>query len=255
MSGRSTPLLAATGIERSFRGLSVLRGIDFDVPAGAIVGLIGPNGAGKSTLFNIVSGFLRPQRGSIVYDGADITRWSVPRRSRAGLIRTFQTPQVFAHMTVRENLVAAGYMQTASGFLEDLLALPRARRDLGRMEACAAEAAERFDLAAVWNARAGDLPAGRQRMMELARAAVTKPRLLCLDEPSSGLNVDEIDALRQCLLSLNEGGTTILLVSHDMELMNVATSVHVLCFGEIITSGPLADVKRNPRVREAYLGV
>ncbi len=255
MSDVRTPLLAAKDIAHSFRGLSVLRGINFEVPQRGITGLIGPNGAGKSTLFNIVSGFLRPQAGAIVYDGTDITPWSVPRRSRAGLIRTFQTPQAFANMTVRDNLVAASYMATQSSFVEDLLLLPRARRDLRRMQERADAACERFNLQSVWGHRAGDLPAGRQRLVELARAAVAEPRLLCLDEPSSGLNVEEVGDLGRALHSLKDGGTTILLVSHDMDLMTVADTVHVLCFGEIITSGPLSDVKQNPRVREAYLGV
>lgn len=254
-SESSTTLLTARDIAHSFRGLSVLRGINFSVPPHGITGLIGPNGAGKSTLFNIVSGFLAPRAGAVLYDGQDVTTWSVPRRAKAGLIRTFQTPQVFANMTVRENLVAASYLATRSSFVEDLLVLPRARRDLRRMQANAEEACESFKLQSVWGTRAGDLPAGRQRLVELARAAVAQPRLLCLDEPSSGLNVEEVADLGRALHSLKEGGTTILLVSHDMDLMTVADTVHVLCFGEIITSGTLREVKQNPRVREAYLGV
>ncbi|WP_219215957.1 ABC transporter ATP-binding protein [Variovorax boronicumulans] len=255
MSTHTTPLMAAKDIAHSFRGLSVLRGITFDVPEGAITGLIGPNGAGKSTLFNIVSGFLAPKGGTVRYDGQDITGWSVPKRARAGLIRTFQTPQTFANMTVEENLVAAGYLGTASSFLEDLFMLPRARGDLRRMRENADAVGERFNLQSVWGSRAGDLPAGRQRMVELARAAVAQPRLLCLDEPSSGLNMEEVTELAQALQTLKQGGTTLLLVSHDMDLMTVADTVHVLCFGEIITSGPLREVKQDPRVREAYLGV
>jgi branched-chain amino acid transport system ATP-binding protein/nonpolar-amino-acid-transporting ATPase len=248
-------LLSLRQVTHRFRGLSVLRSVSLDAPARQVTGLIGPNGAGKSTLFNIVSGFLRPQGGEIQYDGSDITRWSITQRSRAGLIRTFQTPQVFASMTVRENLMSAGWLSTSSGMLQDLFGLPQSRRDLARMEALADEACSRFDLAAAWSTRAGDLPAGRQRLVELARAAVTSPRLLCLDEPSSGLNAEEVGALRGALELLRETGTTILLVSHDMELMAVASTVHVLCFGEIIASGTFGAVKEDPRVREAYLGV
>lgn len=251
----ASPLLSVESVSQAFRGLSVLRNVSLQVPVGGITGLIGPNGAGKSTLFNIVSGFLSPDRGRLVYDGRDITRWPVTRRSRAGLIRTFQTPQVFSHMTVRENLMAAGYLATSSGFVADLFAAPGSRRDLHRMVDLAAQACERFELEAVWHRRAGDLPAGRQRLVELARAVVTAPRLVCLDEPSSGLNVDEVGALRGALERLQRSDTTILLVSHDMDLVSVASTVNVLCFGEIIASGPFEVVKADPRVREAYLGV
>jgi ABC-type branched-subunit amino acid transport system ATPase component len=248
-------LLELCGVEHRFRGLSVLRGVNLEVQSKRITGLIGPNGAGKSTLFNIVSGFLRPQQGKILYDGTDITDWSVTKRSRAGLVRTFQTPQVFAQMTVHENLLAAGWLSTSSGFVSDMLSLPRARSDIRQLNERAEEVGSRFELDAVWNMRAGDLPAGRQRLVELARAAVASPRLLCLDEPSSGLNPEEVGALRRVLERLVEAGITIFLVTHDMELMTVASSVHVLCFGEIIAAGDFASVKENSRVREAYLGV
>lgn len=248
-------LLSVDRVSKSFRGLSVLRDVNLQVPAAGITGLIGPNGAGKSTLFNIVSGFLAPDRGRLVYDAVDITQWPVTKRSRAGLVRTFQTPQLFAHMTVRENLMAAGYPSTSSGFVSDLLSMPRARRDRQRMAADAEAACERFELQSLWNQRAGDLPAGRQRLVELARAIITSPRLLCLDEPSSGLNVEEVAALRAALERLDDSGTAILLVSHNMDLMSVASRVNVLCFGEIIAAGPFDEVKADARVREAYLGV
>ena len=250
-----TALLEVRNIEHQFRGLSVLRGVALEANQGCITGLIGPNGAGKSTLFNIVSGFLTPSGGTVAYGGQDITHWSVTQRSCAGLVRTFQTPQVFAHMTVQENLTAAGWMATSGSFITSMLALPKSRRELRAMTLLAEEAAARFDLLSVWSLRAGDLPAGRQRLLELARAAVTSPRLLCLDEPSSGLNSEEVAALRRALELLLDAGVSILLVSHDMELMEVASIVHVLCFGEIIANGDFRTVKENPRVREAYLGI
>jgi ABC-type branched-subunit amino acid transport system ATPase component len=248
-------VLELCGVEHKFRGLSVLQGVNLEVHSKEITGLIGPNGAGKSTLFNVVSGFLLPQQGKIIFEGTDITKWSVTQRSRAGLLRTFQTPQVFAQMTVHENLMAAGWLSTSSGFLSDMLSLPSAQRDIRKITERAEEIGERFELDSVWNIRAGDLPAGRQRLVELARATMASPRLLCLDEPSSGLNPEEIEELRRALERLTETGISILLVSHDMELMAVAACVHVLCFGEIIASGNFTSVKENPRVREAYLGV
>jgi branched-chain amino acid transport system ATP-binding protein/nonpolar-amino-acid-transporting ATPase len=247
-------LLEVRGISHRFRGLEVLKDVSFKIDAGSIAGLIGPNGAGKSTLFNIISGFLTPDAGLVLYDGRDVSGVPVPARSYAGLVRTFQTPQVFGHLSVLENLIAGGYKQTRSGMLANLLGTPPSRADMARMRSAADEACERFGLTEVRHRPAGKLPGGQQRLLELARAWVGRPRLLCLDEPSSGLNSEEVAHLMQILIALNRDGMTILLVSHDMELVSVAASIHVLCFGEIIASGPLPAIQADARVREAYLG-
>jgi ABC-type branched-subunit amino acid transport system ATPase component len=248
-------LLEIRNVSHSFRGLRVLRGVSFEVEEGQIAGLIGPNGAGKSTLFNIISGFLTPDEGEVRYASVEVNRQPVARRSYAGLVRTFQTPQVFAHLTVTENLIAGCYKHTASGVLANLFGTPASRRDLARARDAADAACETFGLAAVRDRLAGNLPGGQQRLVELARAAIGKPRLLCLDEPSSGLNTEEVGQLMQMLRHLNAQGMTILLVSHDMTLVDVAPVIHVLCFGEIIASGPLHHIQTDARVREAYLGV
>jgi len=248
-------LLEVKQVSRSFSGLRVLNNVSFAVEAGGIIGLIGPNGAGKSTLFNIVSGFLAPDAGLVLYQGHDVSRLSVPARSRSGLVRTFQTPQVFANLTVRENIMAGSYKQTASGLTAGLLGTPRARADIARMRAAADAACERFGLTRVVDQLAGKLPGGQQRLVELARAWVSEPALLCLDEPSSGLNSKEVARLMQTLQRLNREGLTILLVSHDMDLVTIASSIHVLCFGEIIASGALTQIQADARVREAYLGL
>jgi branched-chain amino acid transport system ATP-binding protein len=248
-------LLEVNDVRHGFRGLQVLKGVSFEVGEGDIVGLIGPNGAGKSTLFNIISGFLAPDAGTLRYAGREVGRQSVPQRSREGLMRTFQTPQVFPHLSVRENLMTGLYKNTRSGVLAGLLAAPSARRDVARMREAADAACERFSLGSVRDRPAGDLPGGQQRLVELARAAMSQPRLLCLDEPSSGLNSEEAGRLVAMLGRLNQAGTTLLLVSHDMDLVTVASRIHVLCFGEIIASGPLQDVQADARVRDAYLGV
>ncbi|HXV06886.1 MAG TPA: ABC transporter ATP-binding protein [Burkholderiales bacterium] len=247
-------ILEVRDVSRSFSGLRVLNGVSLTVEQGSITGLIGPNGAGKSTLFNIVSGFLEADAGAVIYAGMQIGRLSVPRRSRLGLVRSFQTPQVFAHLSVRENLMAGCYKHTRSGMLANLLGTPGSRTELARMQREAQAACERFGLTEVSERPAGKLPAGQQRLVELARACVGRPRLLCLDEPSSGLNSEEVAQLMQSLQRLNREGMSILLVSHDMELVAVASMVHVLCFGEIIASGPLEQIKAHARVREAYLG-
>lgn len=248
-------LLEVDNVHHSFRGLQVLKGVSFQVGEGDLVGLIGPNGAGKSTLFNIISGFLIPGGGQVRFAGQDIGRQSVQRRSRGGLLRTFQTPQVFPHLTVRENLMVGCYKQTRTGVLSGLFGTLRARREVREMAAAADAACERFALTAVAHRPAGKLPGGQQRLTELARAAISRPRLLCLDEPSSGLNSEEVSQLMTLLRALNQEGIGLLLVSHDMDLVTVARQVHVLCFGEIIASGPLAQIQGDARVREAYLGV
>jgi branched-chain amino acid transport system ATP-binding protein len=247
--------LRVAGVSHQFGGLQVLRGVAFDVPRGSITGLIGPNGAGKSTLFNIVSGFLSPQYGSIELDGRDITRDPVHVRAHAGLVRTFQTPKIFARLSVRENLMMGCYRHLATGITGNMLGSARSRREIFQMRERAAEAGERFGLAQVMERAAGQVPAGMQRIVELARGWVSRPRLLLLDEPSSGLNTAEIDLLRAALQRLNGDGITILLVSHDMNLVDVASQVQVLCFGTIIAAGAMAQLKQDERVRQAYLGV
>ena len=249
------PRLAMHDIAHSFGGLQVLRKIDVAVPAGRIVGLIGPNGSGKTTCFNIASGFLRPRAGRVMLDGADISSFSVQQRSRAGLVRTFQAPQVFDQMSVLENLMVGEHKSTHTGVLAGMLGTRGARAEFGATRARAAQCAERFGLGRLLDTRAGLLPAGQRRVVELARACIGGPRVLLLDEPSSGLNSEEIEVLRRWILELNRGGLTVFLVSHDMGLMTVCDEVHVLYFGELIASGGLAEVQTNARVREAYLGV
>lgn len=247
--------LEVSGISHRFRGLHVLRDVNLAVERHSITGLIGPNGAGKSTLFNIVSGFLTPLAGTVVYDGRPITDLTIQQRSYAGLVRTFQTPQVFADLTVFENLMAGFYKRGRTGVISAMCRLPRARRDLDEAREAAEAAVREFKLSGVRDRLAGQLPAGQQRLVELARTSVSAPRLLCLDEPSSGLNGDEVDELKDALKRMHEAGVTILLVSHDMELMNVSSIVNVLCFGEIIARGDMEAMQSDPRVREAYLGV
>jgi branched-chain amino acid transport system ATP-binding protein/nonpolar-amino-acid-transporting ATPase len=250
-----TAQLQVRNISHRFGGLEVLKGVSFDVLPGSITGLIGPNGAGKSTLFNIISGFLRPTAGDIVFLEEVATDHAIQKRSRNGLLRTFQTPQVFRDLTVWENLIVGCHMLGNTGVMAGLLALPAVRRELKEASTRAESILREFELAGLRDVRAGEIPAGRQRMVELARAVIADPKLLCLDEPSSGLSASEVQGLMQALRRLNQSGMTILLVSHDMELMGISDSIHALCFGEIIASGNLAHMQSNPRVREAYLGV
>lgn len=254
-AAHAAPRLGLEGLAHSFGGLQVLRDVRVDVPAGRIVGLIGPNGSGKTTCFNIASGFLRPRGGRVLLDGRDITALSVQQRSRAGLVRTFQTPQVFEQMSVLENLMIGQYKTTRCGVWPALWSTPAARAELAAMRERARACADRFGLGALLDVRAGRLPAGQRRVVELARACIGEPHVLLLDEPSSGLNSEEIETLRHWIETLNREGMTLFLVSHDMGLMSVADCVHVLYFGEVVASGTLAQVQADARVREAYMGV
>ncbi len=250
----ASEMLSVREVGHSFGGFAVLNSVTFAVPEGGIVGLIGPNGSGKTTLFNIVTGYISHLRGEIRYDGRELKRESIQDRSRAGMVRTFQTPKIFERMSVIENIMVGACKLTGSGMVEDLLRLPRSRRDMRRIREEADEVCAKFDLVGVRNLPSQSLPAGQRRVLEIARAVIGRPRLLMLDEPSSGLNQDEIANLRRWIEQLNAEGMTILLVSHDMELMNVAHRVHVLYFGEIIASGDMGEIQRNAQVREVYLG-
>jgi ABC-type branched-subunit amino acid transport system ATPase component len=246
--------LEVRSVGHGFGGLTVLSNVTFAVPDGEIVGLIGPNGSGKSTLFNIVNGFLQPRSGSVLLFGKDTHGMNVEARSRAGLVRTFQTPRVFEHMSVLENLMAGAYKLARSGVVSSLLATPGERAGLRAIRARAEAICRRFGLEPLRDTLAGKLTTGQRRMVELARAYAGRPRLLLLDEPSSGLNDDEASTLANWLKTLKGEGIALLLVSHDMQLMGVADVVNVLYFGEIIAAGTMSDMQRDTRVREVYLG-
>ena len=248
-------LLELRGVGHRFGGLTVLRSVSFTVPERGLVGLIGPNGSGKTTLFNIISGYITPESGAVVYRGRDLGADSIQDRSRAGIVRTFQTPKLFEQMTVLENVMVGACKLTRTGVLQDLARTPRAAQQLSHIAAVAEAACARFELGPIRHVLARNLPAGRRRILEIARAVVGGPRLLLLDEPSAGLNTDEIHALKRSIRQLNADGIALLLVSHDMDLMTVADLVHVLSFGEIIASGDMATIQGDGRVRDAYLGV
>ena len=251
----SSSLLKVESVAHNFDGLKVLRDVNFDVPNAGIVGLIGPNGSGKTTLFNIVSGFLPPRGGRVIFDGRDITEEDIQSRCRSGLVRTFQTPKVFDRMTVVENVMVGSHKNTHTGFLQNLLMTPAVGREARSIRQEATNICEKFGLKNVVGAMAGSLPAGMRRNLELARAYIGNPKCLLLDEPSSGLNSNEIENLSIWLKTLNSEGLAILLVSHDMGLVKICDIINVLYFGEIVASGPMEMIQRNRTVQEAYLGM
>lgn len=251
----ASSILEVSDLAHAFGGLKVLDGVNFSVESEQITALIGPNGSGKSTCFNIVSGFLKPDQGCVFLDGQDISQLLVHQRCDLGMVRTFQTPRIFRHLSVLDNLRSGTYRLGASGWLDNLLQTHKARRDQEFATEKALAMADWFGLTRLLDTHAGLLPAGQQRMVELARAMASEPRVLLLDEPSSGLSASEIQELRERILALRELGVSVLLVSHDLGLAAIASQVHVLCVGRIIASGPMGEIEQNAQVRMAYLGI
>lgn len=249
-----TAALEASKISKSFSGIIALRDLDLTVAVGERVGLIGPNGAGKTTFFNCVLGVLRPDAGTVLLDGRDISRLPVNARARRGIGRTFQRIELFAESTVREHLLIAERTRSGEGRLwKDLLGLGRPRPDeIARCD----EILELLGLADVADEPIEHLSLGKGRLVEVGRALMIQPRVLLLDEPSSGLDRGETGRLAATLRTAQaERGFAILLVEHDVELVaNFTERCYVLDFGTMIASGPTGEVLRDPAVREAYLG-
>ncbi|MFB0633470.1 ABC transporter ATP-binding protein [Streptomyces sp. AB3(2024)] len=250
-------VLEARGVGVRFGGVRALTGVDLGVRAGEVCGLIGPNGAGKTTLFDVLSGIRRPDRGRMFLDGVDVTRRSPVWRARHGVRRTFQRRQLFGQLSVADNvLVAQEWRGGGGGLAADLLAAPgrrareRARRERG------GELLEECGIGALGPAYPGGLPAGRARMVELARAVADRPRVLLLDEPASGLSGAERERLVAVVRRLaGEEGCAVLLVEHDVAfVMELCARVVVLDLGTVLAGGTPAEVRANPLVREAYLG-
>jgi branched-chain amino acid transport system ATP-binding protein len=241
------PLLACDEVTVRFGGLVALDNVHLTASTGDITGLIGPNGAGKTTLFNVLTGVLSPTTGRVRYDGRDITSWAPHRRGRAGIARTFQRLELFLGLTVYDNLLCAWEASLPGGVVG------RQSRE-GRQ--VVDEVVERIGLQRIAARPAGELPTGQGRLVELGRAMCTSPRLLLLDEPSSGLDSAETDHFRDVLLDLVAvDDIAILLVEHDMGLvMEVCDRITVLDFGRVISVGTPDEVRNDPAVISAYLG-
>ncbi len=234
-------MLRVDEVSVSFGGLKALDAVDIDVDASKVTGLIGPNGAGKTTLFNVITGFQRADAGKVLVDGRDVTRSGPKQRARLGLGRTFQRLEIFGSLTVLDNVLVA---------LENGGRRGRQARDQG------VALLRRVGLEPSAAAQADVLPTGMARLLELARALACQPKVLLLDEPSSGLDGTESAQLGRLLAELAEEGMAVLLVEHDMDLvMKVCTRIHVLDFGRVISVGTPAEVRTDSAVQAAYLGV
>ncbi len=248
-------LLETRNLHRSFGGVHAVKDVSFHVPTGAIKAVIGPNGAGKTTLFNLIAGTLAPHRGDIVFHGKAITGRKPHAVAALGIARTFQTTKLFPHMTVLENVMMGRHTRTRSGFVAGMLNLPWTWREHRHTEEKARTILDELGLAAHAGEIASNLPFGRQRLVEFARALATEPSLLLLDEPAAGLNIYETQELAQLILKIRDTGITCLVVEHDMSLvMNISDEVVVLDQGQKIAEGPPAAIQRNPEVIRVYLG-
>ncbi len=237
-------LLEVRDVRVRFGGNVALDGVNLTVEAGLVTGLIGPNGAGKTTLFNAITGLNPPDRGVVMLDGNDITSLKPHQRARRGLARTFQKLELFRLLSVRENVALAATMRKRHSDWD------------GDIESAAEDAVTRVGLLDMIDERVDALPTGQARLVEIARALATGPRILLLDEPASGQDENETAALSELLTSLaSDDGIGVLIVEHDMELvMSVCERIHVLDVGYIIASGTPEQIRSDPRVLEAYLG-
>jgi branched-chain amino acid transport system ATP-binding protein len=231
--------LSVEGITVRFGGVIAVDDVALSATAGVVTGLIGPNGAGKTTLWNVVTGLQRPDAGRVLLDDADISSLRAHERARLGIGRTFQRLEIFGSLSVRDNLLVAAeaaHLDAPHDVVDSVL--------------------DRVGLARLAGARAADLPTGTARLVELGRALAARPKVLLLDEPSSGLNEDESERFGDLLLGLAGEGLAVLLVEHDMDLvMRVCAYIHVLDFGRVIARGTPGEVRADERVQAAYLGV
>jgi branched-chain amino acid transport system ATP-binding protein len=248
-------LLSVRGLTKSFGGLDAVAGVDFDIAEGSISALIGPNGAGKTTTFAMLCGLHKPTRGSIAFAGDDITRLAPHRICERGVGRTFQLTEVFEDMTAAENVMVGAHSRTRAGFLACGLRLPSTRREDRETRERAEELLEWVGLGEYADTPAGSLPCGRQRLLEFARAMATRPRLMLLDEPASGLDMAETDALAALVREARDGGVTVLLIEHDMRfVMGLAEWIVVIDHGRRIAQGTPEEIRRSQAVLDAYLG-
>jgi branched-chain amino acid transport system ATP-binding protein len=249
-------ILEADRLSISFGGVRAIDGVSIAIESGQVFSIIGPNGSGKTTLFNLVSGIYTPNDGSIRLGGETVTGLAPDRLARRGLSRTFQNLQIFSRMSVLENVMVGRHRHERTGIVAELLHWPSVARQNEATREAARAVLARVGLAEAADRPAASLAYGALKRLEIARALASEPKLLLLDEPAAGCNAVETQEIDLVIRSIVKGGTTVVLVEHDMRLvMNISDRVHVLASGRTLAEGTPDEVRSNPAVIEAYLGV
>jgi branched-chain amino acid transport system ATP-binding protein len=248
-------LLEIRSLSRSFGGLKAVNDVAFIVEAGSIKAVIGPNGAGKTTLFNLISGMLPTESGIVRKNGKEITGLQPHKITEMGICRTFQTTKLFSRMTVLENVMVGRHPRTRAGFLSGVFNLPWTWKEEREIRDRSFEILDSLGLKDASEDLASNLPFGKQRMLEIARALATEPSLLLLDEPAAGLNIYETREMADLVLKIRKWGITVLLVEHDMSLvMDISDEIVVLNYGSKVAEGKPGEIQRDPEVIRIYLG-
>lgn len=251
----SNYILEVKSVSKNFKGLRAINALSFAVAHGLIFSIIGPNGAGKTTAINMITGIYPPTSGDILFEGWNLSKKKPYQLAGMGIGRTFQNIQVFGHMTVRENIMVGLHTKSRSGFLRCLLHTPMVWEEERRIGGKTDEILQFMDLESKADLRVNELAYGDQKRVEIARVLVMEPKLLLLDEPVAGLNLQETKEMGRVIIKIRERGIAVVLVEHDMNLvMRISDRIIVLNYGEKIAEGDAQTIRRHPKVIDAYLG-